>query len=198
MKRYFRILPLALLSITLVAGCGGKKKVEDMGGAAGAGTEIIPEEVTAPESTEVVSEDLGAPESMAPKYAGIYKELSPGDGLTKLAENEGRLYTIYFDFDKYNIKAGEKANLDLNARWLKLNNGVKIRVEGHADERGETEYNLALGDKRARTVSKYLGDMGVSSSKLTTVSYGEEKPAVNGHDESAWSKNRRAEFMITD
>jgi len=196
MKRYFKILPLALLSITLVAGCGGKKKVEDMGGAAGT-TEVIPEEVTAPEPMEVVSEDLGA-ESAAPKYTGRYKELSPGDGLTKLAENEGKLYTIYFDFDKYNIKAGEKANLDLNAKWLKLNNGVRIRIEGHADERGETEYNLALGDKRARTVSKYLGDMGVSSSRLTTVSYGEEKPAVNGHDESAWSKNRRAEFMITD
>lgn len=198
MKRYFRILPLALLSITLVAGCGGKKKVEDMGGAAGPGTEVIPEEVTAPGTMEVVSEDLAATDAMAPKYGGDYKDLSPGDGLTKLAEKDGRLYTIYFDFDKYNIKAGEKANLDLNARWLKLNSGVKVRVEGHADERGETEYNLALGDKRARSVKKYMSDMGVNGSRLTTVSYGEEKPAVTGNDESAWSKNRRAEFMITD
>lgn len=198
MKRYFRILPLALLSITLVAGCGGKKKVEDMGGAAGPGTEVIPAEVTAPGTMEVVSEDLVATDAMAPKHGGEYKELSTGDGLTKIAEKEGRLNTIYFDFDKYNIKADEKANLDLNARWLKLNSGVKVRVEGHADERGETEYNLALGDKRARSVKKYLSDMGVNGSKLTTVSYGEEKPAVTGNDESAWSKNRRAEFMITD
>lgn len=196
MKRYFKILPLALLSFTLIAGCGGKKKVEDMGGAADETTEVIPAEVTAPESTDVVSEDLGGGEAAA--HTGRYKELSPGDALTRMAENEGRLNTIYFDFDKYNIRAEEKANLDLNAKWLKLNSGVKLRIEGHADERGETEYNLALGDKRARTVSKYLGDMGVSSSRLSTVSYGEEKPAVNGHDESAWSKNRRAEFIITD
>jgi len=195
MKRYFKILPLALLSITIVAGCGGKKKVEDVGGAAG--TEVIPEEVTAPEAAPVTSEDLGTEGGMA-AYAGRYKELSPGDALTAQAEKDGKLYTIYFDFDRYNIRAGEKVNLDLNAKWLKLNNDVKLRVEGHADERGETEYNLALGDKRARSVTKYLTDMGVSGSRLSTVSYGEERPAVEGHDESAWSKNRRAEFMITN
>jgi peptidoglycan-associated lipoprotein len=195
MKRYFKILPLALLSFTLIAGCGGKKKVEDMGGAADEKTEVIPAEVTAPESTEVASEDLGGG---AAAYAGRFKELSPGDALTKLAESDGRLYTVYFDFDKYNIRAEEKATLDMNAKWLKLNSGVNLRIEGHADERGETEYNLALGDKRARTVSKYLSDMGISSSRLSTVSFGEEKPAVNGHDESAWAKNRRAEFMITN
>ncbi len=197
MKRYFRILPLMLLSITLVAGCGGKKNVEDMGGAASDGkTEVIPDEVKTPEA--VTSEDLGGGEASSPKLGGSYSELSPGDGLTKQAQDEGRLYTIYFDYDRYDIKAEEKASLEKNAKWLKLNNGVKVRVEGHADERGETEYNLALGDKRARSVKQYLNDMGVDAGKLTTISYGEEKPAVEGHDEGAWSKNRRAEFMITE
>jgi peptidoglycan-associated lipoprotein len=73
---------------------------------------------------------------------------------------------------------------------------VRIRVEGHADERGETEYNLALGDKRARSVKKYLEDLGVTSDRMEVVSYGEEKPAVVGSNEEAWSKNRRAEFVI--
>ncbi|MFQ5735787.1 MAG: peptidoglycan-associated lipoprotein Pal [Thermodesulfobacteriota bacterium] len=197
MKRYFRVLPLLLLSFTLIAGCGGKKNIEDMGGSAdGKSTEVIPDEVTAPAT--VTSEDLGGETGPAAKGPGSYAELSPGDALTKQAENNGRLYTIYFDYDRYNIKADEKANLDTNARWLKLNNGVKVRIEGHADERGETEYNLALGDKRARSVKRYLTDMGVDASKLSTISYGEEKPAVEGHDESAWSKNRRAEFMITE
>ncbi|MDP2689572.1 MAG: peptidoglycan-associated lipoprotein Pal, partial [Deltaproteobacteria bacterium] len=114
------------------------------------------------------------------------------------AQDEGRLYAIYFDYDRYDIKAGEKTSLEKNAKWLKLNNGEMVRVEGHADERGETEYNLALGDKRARSVKQYLSDMGVDSGKLTTISYGEEKPAVEGNDEGAWSKNRRAEFVITE
>lgn len=198
MKRYFRLLPLALLSVTLVAGCGGKKQVEDIGGTASGveSTEVIPDEVKAPDAG-VSSEDLGGAAG-ASKGGVTYAELSPGDGLTKQAKEDGRLYTIYFDFDMYSINAEEKVSLESNAKWLKLNNGVTVRIEGHADERGETEYNLALGDKRADTVRKYLNDSGIDGNRLSTISYGEEKPAVNGSDESAWLKNRRAEFVITN
>ncbi len=192
MKRYFRILPLLLLSFTIVAGCGGKKNIEEMGGAGK--TEVLPAEVTPPEAVQ--SEDLGGGGSSAAKNMEAYKDVTPDGSLTKEAVNTGHLNTIYFDFDKYNIRADEKANLDKNASWLKLNGKVKVRLEGHADERGDSEYNLALGDKRARSVEKYLDDMGVNSGMLSTISYGEEKPAVLGHDEAAWSKNRRVEFTI--
>ncbi|MBI5587375.1 MAG: peptidoglycan-associated lipoprotein Pal [Deltaproteobacteria bacterium] len=107
------------------------------------------------------------------------------------------LYAVHFDFDKYNIREDDKPVLEKNAKWLNLNKKVTVIIEGHADERGETEYNLALGDKRARSVEKYLEALGVSRDRLATISFGEEKPVDPGHDEAAWSKNRRAEFKIT-
>jgi len=83
-----------------------------------------------------------------------------------------------------------------NAKWLKINPLVDVILEGHADERGETMYNLSLGDRRARGVKKYMEDLGIRSERLTTLSYGEEKPADPEHNEEAWSKNRRVEFMV--
>ncbi|MBI5810746.1 MAG: peptidoglycan-associated lipoprotein Pal [Deltaproteobacteria bacterium] len=125
-----------------------------------------------------------------------YSALAPGDEVTKSAEAGGALLTIHFDFDKYAVRDEDKPLLEKNARWLKLNSGVKVRIEGHADERGENEYNLALGDKRARSVMNYLGAIGINAGRLSTISYGEEKPVDPGHGEDAWARNRRAEFKI--
>jgi len=104
------------------------------------------------------------------------------------------LQAVHFDFDRYFIRDGDKEKLRNNARWLKKNTGVKITIEGHADERGENEYNLALGEKRAMSVKDYLKSLGVDASRISTVSFGEEKPADPDHNEAAWAKNRRAEF----
>lgn len=125
-------------------------------------------------------------------YASAPKE----EQLSAVAAEKGQLFTVYFDFDNYSIRDNDAENLAKNARWLGLNQSVKVIVEGHADERGDEEYNLALGDKRAQSVKRYLNDLGISPSRLDIVSYGEEKPVVDGHDEDAWSKNRRAEFVI--
>lgn len=100
--------------------------------------------------------------------------------------------TIYFDFDKYNIKQDFAAALDAHAVFLRAHPGFSIVVEGHADERGTPEYNIALGERRASAVKAYLQGRGVAASQITIVSYGKEKPAVLGHTESAYSKNRRA------
>ncbi len=105
------------------------------------------------------------------------------------------LQTIYFAFDSFLLSEQARNTLKTNAQWLKSNPEVRITIEGHADERGSDEYNLALGDKRARMVKKYLVDLGIAPERLNTISYGEERPAVVGNDESAWSKNRRAEFL---
>ena len=102
--------------------------------------------------------------------------------------------TIYFDFDRSDLRPDAREGLQANASYLKSNSGVSITIEGNCDERGSNEYNLALGKRRAEAAYKYLVDLGVDSSRMTTVSYGEEKPAVEGHNELAWAKNRRDDF----
>jgi peptidoglycan-associated lipoprotein len=102
--------------------------------------------------------------------------------------------TIYFDFDKSDLRADAREGLQSNATYLKGNSSAQVTIEGNTDERGSNEYNLALGKRRADAAYKYLVDLGVDSSRMTTVSYGEEKPAVEGHNELAWAKNRRDDF----
>ncbi len=105
------------------------------------------------------------------------------------------LKTVYFDFDRFTIRSDAMPVLRTNAQAIRDNGGWgRITIEGHCDERGSEEYNLALGERRARAVKRYLMDLGVPSSRLDIVSFGEAKPAVMGHDESAWRYNRRSEF----
>ena len=104
--------------------------------------------------------------------------------------------TIYFDYDKYDLSASAILEIRELANAMKSNLSARIRIEGHCDERGTREYNLALGEKRANAVSELLRVNGVASSKLTTVSYGEEKPVAYGSNEAAWGKNRRAEIKV--
>ena len=105
------------------------------------------------------------------------------------------LNRIHFDLDRSDIKSDSKKTLDDNASWLKKNSDVKVTVEGHCDERGTEEYNMALGHRRANTAKSYLESLGVSGGRLKTVSLGEEKPLESCHNESCWWKNRRAEFV---
>jgi peptidoglycan-associated lipoprotein len=102
---------------------------------------------------------------------------------------------VNFDFDKYNIRAGDGAILKEDLNWFKANPGKKVKIEGNCDERGTVEYNLVLGQKRADSVKKYLQDLGVDGKTMETVSYGKERPADPGHNEAAWAKNRRAHFQ---
>ena len=104
------------------------------------------------------------------------------------------LPVVYFDFDSSALRPDAVATLNSNADTLKANAGVKVQVEGHCDERGTQEYNLALGERRALAVRDYLIKVGIAGDLISTISYGEEKPAVDGHDEAAWGKNRRAQF----
>ncbi|MFV9644239.1 MAG: peptidoglycan-associated lipoprotein Pal [Desulfobacterales bacterium] len=103
---------------------------------------------------------------------------------------------IYFDFDKYNLLPMAQQILQKKAEWLWNNPDVSVIIEGHCDERGTNEYNLALGDRRAESARTYLINLGITGSRLTTISYGEERPVDSGHNEVAWAKNRRAHFTI--
>ena len=104
---------------------------------------------------------------------------------------------VYFDFDKSLLTSAAKRNLRNNARQLKGAPSVRISIEGHCDERGTTAYNLALGERRAKAARDYLVSLGVTTRRMKTISYGEERPFATGHTEQAWELNRRAHFVIT-
>lgn len=112
------------------------------------------------------------------------------------AESEFTSNPIYFDYDSSVVMDSQVSVLESKAEWLRNNPDATIVIEGHCDERGTTEYNLALGDRRAARVKSFLMDLGVDSSRMTTISYGEERPVALDHSESAWAQNRRAQFVI--
>lgn len=103
---------------------------------------------------------------------------------------------IRFEFDKSRLLPEAKEILRRKAKWLKAHPDVRVTIEGHCDERGTSEYNIALGDRRARSARTYLVDLGIAPERLTTISYGEEKPLDPGHNEVAWAKNRRGQFVM--
>jgi len=108
----------------------------------------------------------------------------------------GDVQDIHFDFDQYTIRPEDTQILDRNASWLKANARDLLLIEGHCDERGTNEYNVALGDRRAKTTMDYLVAHGVPAARITIVSYGEERPLCTTHDEACWAKNRRAHFLV--
>jgi peptidoglycan-associated lipoprotein len=107
------------------------------------------------------------------------------------------LKMINFDFDKYQVRDDMKPMLQANADWMLKFSTVQVLIEGHCDERGTIEYNIALGEKRAEAAKNYLASLGVNAAKIKIVSYGKSKPLVQGMDEAAYFQNRRAEFVIT-
>lgn len=125
--------------------------------------------------------------------SGLTLELN-GDSDSSTA---GGLVTVYFAFNSAQLNSATTQALNSNVEFLKTNTTVDLQVEGHADERGGIQYNLALGEKRAKTVRDYFVANGISSNRISVISYGKERPVAEGNDESSWSKNRRANFVIT-
>jgi peptidoglycan-associated lipoprotein len=109
----------------------------------------------------------------------------------------GGLQTIFFSLDSSNLDMPAKKTLKDNADFLKANSDVSVQIEGHCDERGGRQYNLALGERRAKAVKDYLNALGIKPARVTTISYGNERPLEEGSNERSWSKNRRANFVIT-
>jgi peptidoglycan-associated lipoprotein len=106
------------------------------------------------------------------------------------------LRDIFFDFDKYDVRPADKGTLDENAKWLKSNQSALLLIEGHTDERGTNEYNLALGERRAKATRDYLVSLGIDGGRITVISYGEERPNCTDKTEACWAKNRRAHFLV--
>ena len=122
-------------------------------------------------------------------------ETPPPPTSTETGSSVSALEDAFFDFDDFSLRQDAKSALENDAKYLEKNTGTKVVIEGHCDERGSVEYNLALGEKRARAARDYLVSYGIPSARLTTISYGKERPFDQGHDESAWSQNRRAHVV---
>jgi peptidoglycan-associated lipoprotein len=122
---------------------------------------------------------------------------TPGSQADFVAQMMGQ-DTVYFDTDRYNIDATDQQALAAQAQWLQKYPAKRITIEGHCDERGTREYNLALGERRANAAKNYLAGLGVDPGRITTVSYGKERPVALGSDEESWSKNRRAVTVTVD
>jgi peptidoglycan-associated lipoprotein len=177
-----------LVGVSLVLlGCPKKSPVQT--GEPGAGAP------GAPGQGKVTEEQVGKPapirEVPVIPEAGVRAEAGAG-----AAGGEGPLKDVFFDFDTAVLSADAKKTLDADIQWLKANPAVQIRVEGHCDERGTNEYNLALGEQRAKAVRDYLVAGGIDPKRIATISYGEERPFVLGHDEAAWKWNRRGHLVI--
>lgn len=119
------------------------------------------------------------------------------DGSLDKINQNSYLKPAFFDYDKADIRADARDVLAADAAWLKKYPSVQFTIEGHTDERGTAQYNLALGDRRANAARDYLVSLGVDASRAKTVSYGKERPFATGHDEDSWQKNRRAHFVAT-
>ncbi len=139
------------------------------------------------------SQDLAAAGNADGANSGLTLELN-GDSDSNKA---GGLRTVFFGYDSSNLDSEGKETLKNNAEFLKTNAAVEVQVEGHCDERGGRQYNLALGERRAKSVRDHLVALGVAAKRVSIVSYGNERPSTEGHDESAWSKNRRGNFVVT-
>jgi peptidoglycan-associated lipoprotein len=172
-RRLLRVILALLASAALSQGCAlfGGSDEEDLGGNGGFGSEG--------------NGGLGSGGGMSGSEFG-------GEGVA-VAELE----TVLFDYDRALVREDQKPTLRSNARAIQNNGSWRtVVIEGHSDERGSEEYNLALGERRANAAKQYLVDSGIGSQRLDTVSFGESKPAVQGHDEDAWRWNRRAEFRV--
>ena len=180
-KRVFGVL--AVLLLVFAVGCGKKEMVKSTDSAPG--MESPPVEAQEP----VVSTTLppeGTQTAMSEAEAGV----------AATQERPSEFSDIHFDYDKSFIREEDKPTLRAVADYLMANPKASILIEGHCDERGTAEYNIALGERRAESAKSYLVSLGVKPGDLPTVSFGEEKPLDPGHDETAWAKNRRAHFVL--
>ena len=137
------------------------------------------------------------PQREEPPAAADWEPAAEGGDTLSIEDinSRGLLRTVYFDYDRAEIRPDQRATLQANAQFLRENSEVRILVGGHCDERGTREYNMALGERRASNTMQYLVSLGVPRSRIDVISYGEEQPATQGSTESAWQQNRRSEFQ---
>jgi peptidoglycan-associated lipoprotein len=180
MDRYRNMASVLLAVIALgAAGCASKTATEQDFGAR-------PDDRSAATTTDV---------SQQPKPLGV--ESQPvQSGPVADHQSVAGLQLVHFDYNQFTLDEPARATLEQNAAYLRKNSGLRVAIEGHCDERGSDEFNLALGERRAMTARNYLVSLGIAAERLSVISYGEEQPLVAAANEEGWAKNRRAEFKV--
>ena len=197
MKSVSLLLALGLGAAVIVgASCGGNPKPQT----------VTPNVDSLAAAERARQDSIAAAQAEAERQAALERERiarqREADSIAALGSASAEVRStlaamIHFDLDKSNIRSDDMGALDQKVAILQKNPDLKIRIGGHCDERGSDEYNLALGNRRAQAAKQYLVSHGIDASRIETQSWGEEKPLVDGHDESAWSQNRRDEFEPT-
>ncbi len=187
-QRQKTFLPLfvSMLILVSIAAVGCKTKPQPV--------------TTTPEPPAVESSPPPEPVKEQPMKPAVEEAPAPARSMTADEYNrQGILKTVYFDFDKYEVRPDMRPTLEANAGQLKGQlSAFSVVLEGYCDERGTSEYNMTLGDRRANAIKQYLVSLGVPASRIRVVSYGEERPADPGHNEQAWARNRRVEFVLEE
>ncbi|OGD28720.1 MAG: peptidoglycan-associated lipoprotein [Candidatus Aminicenantes bacterium RBG_13_63_10] len=182
MKKVIILILVCALALAVLPSC--KKKVRTI-------PQPTPQADEQPGATRV-DESLRAPQPVLSE-----EEVFLSKSLDQVNQ-ERPLAAIFFDFDEYNLREDAKPVLEQNASWLKKFKTAKVLIEGHCDERGTEDYNLALGEKRAKSAYDFLSSLGVEPSRIKIISYGKSQPLDPGHDESSWQMNRRAQFLVIE
>ena len=187
----FKTVFVFLVAVFMTAGCAKQDVVKKDEGIAPA---TVAKNVDPPKSATSANQSVipSAVQAASLKPASTQQSQKT----LSIAELQSALEKIYFDFDTANLSESSRSSLAKNAAVLAKEAPSKIRIEGNCDERGSAEYNLALGERRAKAAQQYLVSMGVKGDRISILSYGKEKPAVQGNTEAAWSKNRRDEFVV--
>jgi len=183
MKQWTMVLLVALsMASLLAAGCASNETVKK-------------EE---PAAATVKAESAPEPQQMeTPKSEPKVEETKPVEAMSAKASASAISFeAVYFDFDKADLRQDARAVLGKNAEALKGKSDIKVKIEGNCDARGSAEYNLALGERRAKSAMQYLTTLGIAADRISTISYGKEKANASGNDESVWSKDRRDDFVV--
>jgi peptidoglycan-associated lipoprotein len=193
MKKTF-VASLVMISIALVPACSKRKKPQPVPPQV---TESAAPEVPAPPAPDTAT-TVPAPTDFVREEEP--REVVPSDieELNRFVQSKGYVRDAFFNYDEAQLDDAAQAALSASATWLKSEQGAGYRllVEGHCDERGTEQYNLALGDRRANAAKDYLVTLGVDAGRIRTVSYGEERPFEEGHDDASWAQNRRAHLVL--
>ena len=185
------VLLFSLLALTLLISCGPTQN-------------LPPPKWTVENQSAPAKPSPTSPQASAQKpTVEAKRETATTSSLEALRSGESTatpasspLKDAYFAFDKYDLSADARNTLNANADWLKSNPASRVQIEGHCDERGAEDYNMALGAKRAQTAMDYLATLGIAANRMSTISYGKEIPVCKEHTEECWAKNRRARFVI--
>jgi len=197
MNKAFKAFAVTIALLALIVAPACHKKVAPIVVPPVETSSTIPP-VPATVTTATAQTVTETPDFVSPKSETIAVDTLPGDieELNRVAQSRGYVQDAFFEFNDSTLTAAAQTALTSSATWLKKNGQYNLLIEGHCDERGTEQYNLALGDRRANQAKEYLVTLGVDAGRIRTVSYGEERPFDPGHDESAWAKNRRDHLVL--